>query len=100
MADYQQNKSLVLEYFDALEGCSADSVGAVLGRFASDDCEFLGSYPFNEMRGHAAITAGFWQPLFNALQSLQRRQDIFIAGSSEIDGDQWVMSMGHFMGLF
>ncbi|MCX2972979.1 nuclear transport factor 2 family protein [Halieaceae bacterium IMCC8485] len=100
MADYQQNKSLVLEYFDALEGCSADSVGAVLGRFASDDCEFLGSYPFNEMRGHAAITAGFWQPLFNAFQSLQRRQDIFIAGSSEIDGDQWVMSMGHFMGLF
>ena len=31
---------------------------------------------------------------------MQRRQDIFIAGTNEISGEEWVMSMGHLMGLF
>ena len=31
---------------------------------------------------------------------MQRRQDIFIAGTNEISGEEWVMSMGQFMGLF
>ncbi len=32
---------------------------------------------------------------------MQRRQDIFIAGNTEINPDEiWVMSMGHFIGLF
>ena len=31
---------------------------------------------------------------------MNRRQDIFIAGDNQIDGDTWVMSMGHFMGNF
>ena len=38
--------------------------------------------------------------LFSSFSALQRREDIFIAGQSEADGGQWVMSMGHFMGLF
>ena len=31
---------------------------------------------------------------------MQRRQDIFIGGFNEFDHSKWVMSMGHFMGLF
>ena len=31
---------------------------------------------------------------------MQRRQDIFFAGTSEIDQTDWVVSMGHLMGLF
>ena len=31
---------------------------------------------------------------------MQRRQDIFIAGTNEISGEEWVVSMGHLMGLF
>ena len=36
----------------------------------------------------------------SAVKHIQRRQDIFIAGTNEISSDEWVMSMGHFMGLF
>ena len=100
MSDYQQNKALVLEYFDALESADADTLPAVLAHYTSPECGFMGSYPFNELQGREAIIDRFWQPLFHAFRSLQRRQDIFIAGTSEINGDQWVMSMGHFMGLF
>lgn len=36
-----------------------------------------------------------------SMTRMQRRQDIFIAGNNEINPDEiWVMSMGHFMGLF
>lgn len=35
-----------------------------------------------------------------SLSHMQRRQDIFIGGTNEISGEQWVMSMGNFMGLF
>lgn len=100
MSDYQQNKALILDYFAALETTQAGSVESVLSRFSSPDCQFYGSYPFNEQQGPEAIAAAFWEPLYRAFSPLQRRQDIFIAGTSEIEGDQWVMSMGHFMGLF
>ena len=57
----------------------------------------------------------FWIPVLQAVKNIQRREDIFIAGRNEqmgkpkaapksddttIAGDIWVMSMGHFMGLF
>jgi len=56
-------------------------------------------HPFNEQRGSAAVVETFWRPFYQAWAQLQRRQDVFMAGTSEIDGTQWVTSMGHFMGL-
>merc|ERR1719180_362295 len=45
----------------------------------------------------------FWHPILQAINSLQRREDMFIAGFNRIkpeDRSVWVMSMGHYMGLF
>ncbi|WP_365734078.1 nuclear transport factor 2 family protein [Planktotalea sp.] len=44
----------------------------------------------------------FWRPFRRSVTSLQRRMDVFIAGSNHVDGDNfvWVSSMGHLMGLF
>lgn len=100
MSDYQANKRLVLAYFDELESATADSISGVIARYHRQDCQFFGCHPFNEQQGPEAIASVFWEPLYRAFSPLQRRQDIFIAGTSEIDGDEWVMSMGHFMGLF
>jgi hypothetical protein len=96
----QKNKSLILEYYDALESASAISVGKVLENFTSDDYKWLGMHPFNEMKGPDSVSEGFWKPLYKAFSPIQRRQDIFIAGTSEIDNDDWVISMGHLMGLW
>ena len=100
MSDYQVSKSLVLEYFEHLESSNTNEIVSVLKAYQSPDCEFYGSYPFNEQRGPEAIAAAFWEPLYKAFTPVQRRQDIFMAGTNEISGDEWVMSMGHFMGLF
>lgn len=101
MEKYQQAKSIVLEYFDALEKAQPSEVCGVLAKFTGDSYSFKGSYPFRELNGAEAAGKTFWEPLKQSLHAMQRRQDIFIAGQNDVCSDEiWVMSMGHFMGLF
>jgi len=99
MNQYQENKAIILAYYEELESATADTVGSVLQKYASSDYEWYGVHPFNEQRGSQAVADIFWIPLYRAWSHLQRRQDIFMAGTSEIDNTHWVTSMGHFMGL-
>ena len=100
MADYQDSKALVLQFYEELEAASARDAGGVLNRFTSSDYQFRGVHPFNEIDGADAVADTVWKPLRNAFTAMQRRQDIFMAGTNSEDGDQWVTSMGKFMGLF
>ena len=100
MSKYQAAKALVRSYFDALEKASPESVAGVLKEFTGEDYRWRGVYPFRELHGADVVAETFWVPLMNALTRMQRRQDMFIAGTNEISGEQWVMSMGNFMGLF
>ncbi len=97
---YQTSKNLVRDYFDAMENATPDTVADVLKSYVTDDYHWRGVYPFREQFGADTVADVFWQPLMNGLRHIQRRQDIFIAGTSEVSGDEWVMSMGNFMGLF
>ena len=100
MGKYQAAKAIVREYFDAMEKATPETVADVLKTFTSEDYLWRGVYPFREQHGAEAVAERFWAPLMNSLRRMQRRQDIFIGGTNEISGEQWVMSMGHFMGLF
>ena len=100
MSQFQIEKKLVLEYFDALEGASVDGVEDVLNKYMSEDYDWRGVYPFREQKGRDQVASIFWKPLKKSLKQMQRRQDIFIGGVNEISGEKWVMSMGHLMGLF
>jgi len=100
MSKYQAAKSVVRSYFDALEKSKPEYVVEVLKAFTSEDYFWRGVYPFREQRGAQAVADMFWSPLMKSLTRMQRRQDIFIAGTNENSSDQWVMSMGNLMGLF
>jgi hypothetical protein len=101
MSKYQASKTIVRNYFNAMEKASPETVTDVLNEFTSKDYRWRGVYPFRELGGADAVAETFWSPLMKSLTRMQRRQDIFIAGENEIGGDeQWVMSMGNFMGLF
>jgi hypothetical protein len=100
MSHYQAAKNIVRNYFDALENASPETVGDVLKKFTSENYRWRGVYPFREQHGAEAVAEIFWSPLLKSLTRMQRRQDIFIAGTNEISDGQWVMSMGNFMGLF
>jgi hypothetical protein len=99
MKSYQSQKSLILSFYDKLEGADAKSVGKVINQFTKSDYQWYGVYPFNEQKGGDAVAEVFWVPFLSAWSNVQRRQDVFLAGTSEIDNTDWVISMGHFMGL-
>lgn len=90
----------MLEFFGNLESDGPNAIANALNRVASSDYKFRGVHPFNELDGVEAVAKLVWQPLFESLNGLQRRQDIFMAGPNLIDGSMWVTSMGQFMGLF
>lgn len=100
MGKYQGSKQVVRNYFEALENANVDGVKNVLNEYMKSDYNWKGVYPFREQEGIENVADVFWKPLKNSLSNMQRRQDIFIAGTNEIDNSEWVMSMGHFMGLF
>ncbi len=99
MPNHQDIKALVLNFYEELEAASADHVGRVLNRFTTSDYRFRGVHPFNEIDGADAVADTLWNPLFSAFTPMQRRQDIFMAGTN-VDGTEWVTSMGNLMGLF
>jgi hypothetical protein len=90
----------VRNYFEAMENATSGTVAGVLKEFTSEDYRWRGVYPFREQHGADVVAETFWAPLMKSLTRMQRRQDIFIAGTNEISGEPWVMSMGNFMGLF
>ena len=101
MGNYQKEKQLVLQYFDALEQAQPSQVGRVMEQFMSEDYSWKSVYPFRDLSGKQDISEKFWGKLKASLRHLQRRMDIFIAGTNQFcSGEHWVMSMGHFMGLF
>jgi len=100
MSKYQAIKSTVRNYFEAMENASPETVVDVLKKYTGENYFWRGVYPFREQHGAEVVAEKFWKPLLKSLTRMQRRQDIFIAGVNEIGGEQWVMSMGNFMGLF
>ncbi|PWQ93347.1 nuclear transport factor 2 family protein [Leucothrix pacifica] len=100
MSQYQAAKQVVREYFDAMEQATPDTVCEVLKHYTADDYLWRGVYPFREQHGAQAAANSFWRPLLGSLKHIQRRQDIFIGGTNIYADEQWVMSMGNFMGLF
>ena len=99
MADYQKNKEIILNYYQELETASCGEIETVLRKYCSDDYIWYGVHPFNEQYSAEAVFETFWKPFHGAWKHLQRRVDVFMAGTSEIDNTQWVTSMGHFLGL-
>ena len=100
MNTYQEIKAIVRHYFEAIEKSTPETVVDILREFTGEDYLWRGVYPFREQPSAEAVAETFWTPLMKSLTHMQRRQDIFIAGTNELSGEPWVMSMGNFMGLF
>jgi hypothetical protein len=98
---FQAEKELVRAHYDALAKATPDTVAAILAERTAAEWHWRGMHPFHEQYGADAVADVFWIPVLTAMQPVQRREDIFIAGLNEIDGFKsvWVISMGHLMGL-
>ena len=99
MHSYALPKRRVLDFYAALSRANPASVTSILKSQLTPDFQWYGVYPFDEQHGAEAVAEAFWIPFLNSWKNVQRRQDIFLAGTSEIDQTEWVISMGHLMGL-
>ena len=66
MKSYQDQKSLILSFYDELEAANADSVRKVISQFTNTDFQWYGVYPFNEQKGGDAVAELFWIPFLSA----------------------------------
>lgn len=98
----QAAKATVRKFHDAFDAAGDADLAAVLAEHTAEDYFWRGMHPFYEQRGAQAVTDVFWLPLRRSLTSLQRREDIFMAGLNDVDGGNtvWVAGMGQMMGLF
>lgn len=99
MSPHQANKTLILEFYREMEDAPPESIERTLATYTSHDCHWRGVHPFGEQFGSEAIAEAFWHPFLSSWNSVQRRQDIFFAGTNASDGSHWVVSMGHLAGL-
>jgi len=102
MTDFQAQKAVVRAYYAALDSAEGAGITQAVADHVTDDYLWRGYHPFGELQGAGAVAETFWQPLRRALTRMQRREDVFFAGTNDSDGHKsvWVVSMGHLMGLF
>ena len=102
MSDFQNAKELVKKYQKSLETGTVSEIAKTISDFTSDDYLWRGMHPFYEQPGAENAAKVFWLPLNVSFTNLQRREDIFFAGTNHNKDSEptWVVSMGHFMGLF
>ncbi len=102
MTDYQEIKNLIREYYAELDRAPPGKVGAVIGSYSAPGYRWRGMHPFNELESPEAAGETFWEPFRSAISPIQRRPDVFMAGTNDIEpvGGNWVCCMGHLLGLF
>ena len=99
----QQAKATIQSFYEALDKSESAEFSQVFSQHCDPDFTWRGCYPFNEIESADKVVEQFWTPLRHALSSIQRRQDILMAGNNSLSKDDdgvWVASMGHLMGLF
>jgi len=64
----------------------------------SEDVDWYGPHPINDLHGSDTLIASFWSPLLAAVPDLERRDDIVIANSFK--GGDWIGATGHYTGTF
>ena len=102
MSSFENEKKLVLEYFNSIDNANNENLINTISKYTSDDFKMRCTHPFNELNGAEQVANNLWVPIKNSFKPIQRRMDIFYAGINSLDTNEgkWVTSMGHLMGIF
>ncbi len=102
MSSFENEKKLVLEYFNSIDNSNNENLINRISKYTSDDFKMRCTHPFNELNGAEQVANNLWVPIKNSFKPIQRRMDIFYAGINSLDTNEgkWVTSMGHLMGIF
>ena len=102
MSDFQKEKSLVLNFINKVDKASEDNLIEILSKYTSNNFNMKCTHPFNEIKGIEEFATKFWFPIKKSFKPIQRRMDIFYAGTNLVDNhsSKWVVNMGHLLGNF
>ncbi|MEH6609089.1 MAG: ester cyclase [Halioglobus sp.] len=104
----QNNKRIVWDWWQALEGSADANLDATASSAMSDKVAFFGPDPINTLHGPSEFLNDFWRPLLHSFPDLKRQTHIFFGGHSNgrrdgdlsVDGGMWVTGTGYLTGTF
>ncbi|WP_394689174.1 ester cyclase [Hoeflea sp.] len=70
----------------------------VMSELCASDVEWRAAHPINEMHGVEAVRESIWAPLKQALPDLERRDQMFVAGTYQ--GRTFIAAVGNYCGTF
>ena len=82
MIDLQQEKKLVLDFLNSIDKTENKYLGETIFKYTSEDFQMRCTHPFNELKGAKNIADNLWIPIKNSFSPIQRRMDIFYAGTN------------------
>ena len=102
MGDLQQEKELVLDFLNNIDKAENKNLAEIISKYTSNDFHMRCTHPFNEIKGAENVANNLWIKIKNSFKPIQRRMDIFYAGTNLIDNHstKWVVNMGHLLGIF
>ena len=92
MSDFQSEKRVVRDYYEALDATDEANITDVLIKFTAENYIWRALQPFNIQTKAEAVSSIFWQPFRKSIRHVQRRMEVILAGKNFIDnGDTvWV----------
>ena len=102
MSDFQKEKLLILNFINEVDNASEDNLIEIISKYTSKNFNMKCTHPFNEIIGIEEFATKFWFPIKKSFKPIQRRMDIFYAGTNLVDNhsSKWVVNMGHLLGSF
>ena len=93
-----ENKRRVQAAWQDISAAAPDKLGEAIAAAYTEDAEFHGTHPVNDLVGRAAIQREFMEPLRRALPDVERREGILAGGVYQ--GRELVACYGHYLGTF
>ncbi len=97
------NKKWVHQQMQAIVAAGRAGVQEILANTYHADAHWRGAHPLNEMSGIAAMAQQAWQPLFEAMPDIERRDEIVVGGrftDRHSETRDMVAMVGHYIGTF
>jgi predicted ester cyclase len=93
-----ENKERVYDFSNKIHDATPESIEAVLEEYYTDDVDWYGPAPIDDLDGVETVAEEYWKPLLESFPDLQQNDYTLFGG--EYDGSEWVMTTGNLVGTF
>ena len=101
MSKHLENKKMVMEYNNSIYGSTPETIEKVISKYYSEDIDWRGPQPFNEIKGSKHVIDKFWKPFISSFPNLKKEAYVHMAGNDPLfPENDWVLTSGNYIGIF